>query len=99
MRNKDNLTINSIVEFKISKLGVNLYKYFASSNEKYKKGKFLSFNSKTKQNKKDKYVNVIVDNSQNQLIIDGSSYKGTASTDTIIGTCSFFPSSSKKKLK
>ena len=86
MRNKDNLNINSIVEFKISKFGVNLYKYFASSNEKYKNGKFLSFNSKTKQNKKDKYVNVIVDNSQNQLIIDGSSYKGTANTDTIIGT-------------
>ena len=86
VRNKDNLTVNSIVEFKISKLGVNLYKYFASSSEKYKNGKFLSFNSKTKQNKKNKYVNITVDDSQKQLIIDGSSYKGPASIDAIIGT-------------
>ena len=33
-----------------------------------------------------KYVNITVDNSQKQLIIDGSSYKGPASIDTIIGT-------------
>jgi len=86
VRNNNNLTVNSIVEFKISKLGVNLYKYFASSSEKYKNSKFLSFNSKTKQNKKDKYVNITVDDSQKQLIIDGSSYKGPASIDAIIGT-------------
>ena len=86
VRNKDNLTINSIVEFKISKLGVNLYKYFASSNEKYKKGKFLSFNSKTKQNKKDKYVNIRLDTNIDKLIIDGSSYKGEANKDFIVGT-------------
>ena len=86
VRNNNNLTVNSIVEFKISKLGVNLYKYFASSSEKYKNSKFLSFNSKTKQNKKDKYVNITVDDSQKQLIIDGSSYKGSASIDAIIGT-------------
>ena len=86
VRNNNNLTVNSIVEFKISKFGVNLYKYFASSSEKYKNSKFLSFNSKTKQNKKDKYVNIKVDDSQKQLIIDGSSYKGSASIDAIIGT-------------
>ena len=86
VRNNNNLTVNSIVEFKISKFGVNLYKYFASSSEKYKNSKFLSFNSKTKQNKKDKYVNIKVDDSQKQLIIDGSSYKGSASIDAIVGT-------------
>ena len=86
VRNNNNLTVNSIVEFKISKFGVDLYKYFASSREKYKNSKFLSFNSKTKQNKKDKYVNIKVDDSQKQLIIDGSSYKGSASIDAIIGT-------------
>ena len=86
VRNNNNLTVNSIVEFKISKFGVNLYKYFASSSEKYENSKFLSFNSKTKQNKKDKYVNIEVDDSQKQLIIDGSSYKGPASIDAIIGT-------------
>ena len=84
VRNNNNLTVNSIVEFKISKFGVNLYKYFASSSERYKNSKFLSFSSKTKQNKKNKYVNITVDDSQKQLIIDGSSYKGPASIDTII---------------
>ena len=39
---------------------------------------FQSFNSKTNQNKKEKYVNIYIDNNDKNLIIDGSSYKGKA---------------------
>ena len=38
------------------------------------------------QNKKNKYVNINVDTTNKDLIIDGSSYKGKASNDIIIGT-------------
>jgi len=86
VRNKDNLTINSIVEFKISKLGVDLYKYFAKSEENYEKGVFKSYFSKTKQNKKDRYVNIKYNPNTDKLIIDGSSYKGEANKDFIVGT-------------
>ena len=57
IRDGDNLSIVSEVEFKIRKLGVDLYKYFAKSEENYQKGAFKSYSSKTKQNKKDRYVN------------------------------------------
>ena len=51
-RKEDELSIESEVSFKISKLGVDLYKYFAKSEENYNKGKFKSYYSKTNQNKK-----------------------------------------------
>ena len=82
----DNLSIKSEVNFKITKLGVDLYKYFAKSEENYVKGVFKSYSSKTKQNKKDRYVNIEVDKNDNDLIINGSSYKGKASKDFIVGT-------------
>ena len=84
-RNLNDLNVKSIVEFKITKLGVNLYNYYAESEEFYKNGSFHSFKSKTKQNKKNKYVNISVKDKKN-LIIDGSSYKGEGSSDFIVGT-------------
>tara|TARA_B100000963_G_C22506586_1_gene616310 strand:- start:320 stop:1003 length:684 start_codon:yes stop_codon:yes gene_type:complete len=85
-REEDNLSIVSEVSFKITKLGVDLYKYFAKSEENYKKDVFISYYSKTKQNKKDRYVNIELDTKNNILNIDGSSYKGKANTDFIVGT-------------
>ena len=85
-RNGENLSISSEVSFRISKLGVVLYNYFAKSQENYEKGVFESYSSKTKQNKKDRYVNISVDPNDKNLIIDGSSYKGKASKDFIVGT-------------
>ena len=79
------LSIKSEVSFKISKLGVNLYKY-AKSEENYVKNIFSSYKSKTKQNKKDRYVNINFNESKNKLIIDGSSYKGEADKEFIVGT-------------
>ena len=84
--NNDQLTIKSVVEFKITKLNIDLYKYFAESEEKYKNGNFVSFKSKTNQNNKQKYVNISADFVNNELIIDGSSYKGPTSLKHIIGT-------------
>ena len=85
-RDKDNLTIDNEVSFKITKLGVDLYKYYAKGVETYKNGIFSGFNSETNQNKKKKYVNITVDPKDNNLIIDGSSFKGKVDKDLIIGT-------------
>ena len=85
-RVNDTLTIKSEVKFKITKLGVDLYKYFAASEEVYKNNEFFKFSSKTNQNKKEKYVNISIDDTKKDLIIDGSSYKGNASKDAIVGT-------------
>ena len=85
IRKGENLRIKSEVKFKITKLGVDLYKYYAESEEVYQKGKIQSFSSKTNQNKKEKYVNISVDKDKD-LIVDGSSFKGKTSKEYIIGT-------------
>ena len=85
-RKDDDLIIDNEVSFKITKLGVDLYKYYAKGVETYKKGVFSGFNSVTNQNKKEKYVNITIDQTDRNLIIDGSSFKGKVDNDTIIGT-------------
>ena len=85
-RNNGNLTINNEVSFKITKLGIDLYKYYAKGVENYKNGIFFGFNSQTNQNKKEKYVNISIDPNDKKLVIDGSSFKGKVDNDLIIGT-------------
>ena len=85
-RNGSNLVINNEVSFKITKLGVDLYKYFAKGEERYENGIFSAFNSVTNQNKKEKYVKITIDPTDKNLVIDGSSFKGTVDKDLIIGT-------------
>ena len=85
-RKGDKLSIISEVSFKITKLGVDLYKYFAKSEENYVDGVFKSYSSKTNQNKKERYVNIEVDPNNSHLVIDGSSYKGKADKEFIVGT-------------
>ena len=80
----DEISVKSVIVFKIKKLGIVLYKYHAEGVEVYKDGQLIKFNSKTDQNKKNKYVNMILEN--NEFIIDGSSYKGKAPTEYLIGT-------------
>ena len=85
-RNNGNLKIENEVSFKITKLGIDLYQYFAAGQERYNDGVFSGFSSKTNQNKKEKYVNISIDKMDKNLVIDGSSYKGKADKDFIIGT-------------
>ena len=85
-RSDKKLVIDSEVSFKIQKLGIDLYKYYAKSEETYINSIFFKFKSKTNQNKKEKYVNIEIDDSDKNLIIDGSSYKGKADKEMIIGT-------------
>ena len=62
-----------------------LYKYHVKGTEIYKNGKLIEFKSKTDQNKKKKYVNLTLEDN-NEFLIDGSSYKGKAPNEYVIGT-------------
>ena len=77
------MKVKNIVQFKVSVAGLILFKVNSESTEIYKNNKLIKFNSQTKQNDKDKFVNLYLD--QNQFIIDGSSFKGKTSLDYIIG--------------
>ena len=78
------LKVTSIINFQIKKLGVVLYKYHAKGVETYKENQLIKFTSKTEQNGKSKYVNIHLEN--NQYIVDGSSFKGKAPLEYLIGT-------------
>ena len=83
-RDGSKLSVKSLINFEIKKLGVVLYRYKAVGTEVFENGILVKFNSKTNQNKKEKYVNLKLEN--DEYIIDGSSYKGTTSKDHILGT-------------
>ena len=83
-RKEQKLEVTSIINFKIKKLGIVLYKYNAKGIEIYKENQLIKFTSKTEQNGKSKYVNIHVED--NQYIVDGSSFKGKAPLDYLIGT-------------
>jgi hypothetical protein len=86
IRENEDLTVKSEVRFKITKLGVDIYNYFAESEETYKNNEFLKFSSNTNQNNKEKYVKITVDPLDKDLIIDGSSFNGKTSKESIVGT-------------
>ena len=77
-------SVYSEINFEIKKFGVVLYKYHVRGTEYYKDGKLIKFNSKTNQNGKEKYVNIKL--TGDDLIIDGSSFKGNVSADYLLGT-------------
>tara|TARA_B100000029_G_scaffold499406_1_gene569779 strand:- start:331 stop:1020 length:690 start_codon:yes stop_codon:yes gene_type:complete len=78
------LSVSSEISFEIKKFGVVLYKYHVKGTEVYKNGELIKFNSNTNQNGKRKYVNMKLKNGEHN--IDGSSYKGTAPSDYLLGT-------------
>jgi hypothetical protein len=82
-KENDLMKVKNIVQFKISIAGIDLMKVDSESAGIYKDDMLIKFNSKTKQNDKDKFVNLYLD--QNQFIIDGSSFNGKTSSDYIIG--------------
>ena len=80
----DELVVESEIKFEIKKFGIVFYTYYVKGVEIYKEGKLIKFNSKTDQNGKNKYVNIFFEN--NEYTVDGSSYKGKAPVDFLIGT-------------
>ena len=83
-KSEGQLAVESEINFEIKKFGIMFYEYNAEGVEVYKNGKLIKFNSKTDQNGKNKYVNMKLENGE--YIIDGSSYKGKASVDYLLGT-------------
>jgi len=80
------LKVESTIEFKITKLGVDLYKYDAVSMEEYKDGQLIKFSSKTNQNKKIKNTEINYDKAKDKLIITGSENQLNSPKEYPVGT-------------
>ena len=72
-------------KFEVKIAGVKLFSIKSISKERYQNGQLIEFNSETMQNDKKKFVKLIFDKSKDIFIIDGSSYKGNANKENIIG--------------
>ena len=77
------VTIQTKITVKL--LGTTIFDIEGYGEEKYKNDKLISFHSKTKQNKKEKFVNLEINTENNKFTIQGSSYSGEANKDNIIG--------------
>ena len=84
--NEDNImTVKNYTQFKVKLFGATIFSISSEAIEKYKKNKLIYFKSITFQNDKEKYVNLKYDESSEKLVIEGSSYKGVANSDCVIG--------------
>ena len=84
-KNKNETIVTNQIKFTVKLLGATLFEIEGYGEEKYLKDKLISFNSKTRQNKKEKFVNLKLNKDKNEFEIKGSSYSGKASTDNIVG--------------
>jgi len=84
-RNGDQTTITNQIKFSVKLLGTTVFQVEGYGEEKYLKDQLISFNSKTRQNNKEKFVKLLFDKNNNEFDIKGSSYNGKASNNNIVG--------------
>ena len=81
----NNMIVKNYTQFKVKLLGATIFSISSEAIEKYENDKLIYFKSNTLQNNKEKYVNLNYDQSKNKFIIDGSSFKGEANINSIVG--------------
>ena len=84
-RNGSETTVTNQIKFVVKLLGATVFQVEGYSEEKYFKDQLVSYNSKTLQNDKKKFVNLTFDQKNKKFDIKGSSYSGEASADNVIG--------------
>ena len=84
-KDEENTTVTNQLKFTVKLFGATIFEVESFGEEKYIEDKLISFNSKTRQNKKDKYVQLKLNENENAYEIKGSSYTGSASLENIIG--------------
>jgi len=84
-RKNDETIVTNQIKFSVKILGATIFQVEGYGEEKYLKDQLISYNSKTLQNDKEKFVNLDFNKEKNKFDIKGSSYSGEASTNNIIG--------------
>ena len=78
-------TVKNQYKFVVKLLSATLFKVEGYGEEIYLEDNLISFQSKTLQNKKEKFVNLKFNKNNKKFDIEGSSYSGEASIKNIIG--------------
>ena len=84
-RDGEKTIVKNQYKFEVKLLSATIFKVEGYGEEIYLKDNLISFQSKTLQNKKEKFVNLKLDKNNKKFYIKGSSYSGEASINNIIG--------------
>ena len=84
-RKGEETIITNQTKFSVKLLGATIFQVETYGEEKYIRDQLISFSSKTLQNDKKKFVNLVFNKNKNKFDIEGSSYSGEASINNIIG--------------
>ena len=81
----DVITVKNQIRFKVDLFGVEVFNFEGYGIEKYKDNKLISYESKTKQNDKEKFVNLIYEPEKDKFDIKLILKKLFAGTNNMIG--------------
>ena len=84
-RKGDETVVTNQIKFSVKLLGATIFQVEGFGEEKYIKNQLISYNSKTLQNDKKKFVNLDYSKKDNKFNIKGSSFSGKASNNNVIG--------------
>ena len=84
-RKGDETIVTNQIKFSVKLLGATIFQVEGYGEEKYLKDQLISYNSKTLQNGKEKFVSLFFDEDKNKFNIKGSSYTGEVSIENIVG--------------
>ena len=84
-RKGNETTVTNQIKFSVKVFGATIFQVEGYGEEKYVKDQLISYESKTLQNEKEKFVSLVFDKEKNKFDIKGSSYSGKASNDNIVG--------------
>jgi len=85
-KSDNKLNVKSKIKFKITKLGIDLYRYTGETEEQFIENHLVNFSSYTNQNKKIKNTLIKFENEKNKLIISGSENQLIAHKEFPVGT-------------
>ena len=84
-REGDQTLVTNQIKFSVKLLGAVIFQVESYGEEKYLKDQLISYNSKTLQNNKEKFVNLLFNSNTKKFEIKGSSFNGETSIDSIVG--------------
>ena len=84
-REGEKTTVKNQYKFVVKLLSATIFKVEGYGEEIYLEDNLISFQSKTLQNKKEKFVNLKLNKKNKKFDIEGASYSGEASIKYIIG--------------
>ena len=84
-KNGNETLVTNQIKFTVKLFGATIFEIEGYGEEKYIDGKLISFNSKTLQNDKEKFVKLELNQKTNKFDILGSSYNCEANSDNIVG--------------